>query len=286
VRTFALSLLVCSLLLCGRAAGQLAPYNPYAKSEDEALPVRADGKLNWPAFFKDKAMEDRFQDYFKIGACVGTNQVINNQLKNNKVDVNGLPEAAVEGRAASLTPGIVTIAGPLGRKTLVVTHPAGVSKISVTGPMPLRHLKPDMIVRFVGRVDAHGMGTDPVDALEVITPEANFRWPEIDEGKVVTVTAKVVKLTDHRLLVQVPSGKLKRLTYMLADDPKITVDSSSLALVAAGDAVAAKGHSYSGAGAGGMQVVFASEVTVNKGLGAFDRPAPAAQTAAAVPNGQ
>jgi len=284
VRTFALSVLVCSLLLCSRAEAQLAPYNPYAKSEDEAQPVRADGKLNWPSFFKDKAMEDRFQGYFKIGACVGTNQVINNQLKNNKVDVNGLPETAVEGLAASLTTGIVTIAGPAGRKTLVVTHPAGVSKINVSGPMPLKHLKADMIVRFVGRVDAHGMGTDPVDALEVVTRDANFRWPEIDADKVVTVTGKVVKLTDHRLLVQVPAGKLKRLTYMLADDPKVTVDSSSLALIAAGDAVAAKGHSYSGAGAAGMQVVFASEVTVNKGLGAFDRPA--AVPPAAAPNGQ
>jgi hypothetical protein len=285
VRTFALSLLVCSLLLCGRATGQLAPYNPYAPTNDDPLPVRADGKLNWPAFYKDKAMQDRFQDYFKIGACVGTNPVINNQLKNNKVDVNGLPETAVEGRAVSLTPGIVTLTGPLGQKALVVTHPAGVSKVNVSGPMPLRHLKADMIVRFVGRVDAHGMGTDPVDALEVVTPDANFKWPEIDEGKVETVTAKVVKLNDHRLLVQVPSGKLKRLTYMLADDPKITVDSSSLALTAAGDAVAAKGHSYAGAGAGGMQVVFASEVTVNKGLGTFDR-APVAPKPAAAPNGQ
>ena len=70
MRTTILALLVCGPLLCGRASAQLAPYNPYAKTDEDLSPVKADGKLNWPAFFKDKAMEDRFQGYFKIGACV------------------------------------------------------------------------------------------------------------------------------------------------------------------------------------------------------------------------
>lgn len=256
------------LLVPGAALAQLPKYNPYAPSQDDPLPVRADGKLNWPAFFKDKAMHDRFQDYFKIGACVGTNPVINNQLKNNKVDVNELPETGIAGQAASLSTGIVTIAVPGGKKALVVTHPAGVSKITVSGPMPARLLKPDMVVRFVGRVDAHGMGSDPLDSLEVITPAADFRWPEIDADKVETVTAKVVKVTGQRLQLQLQQGKLRKLTFLLADDPKVFVNANSLALIGAGDAVSAKGHSYSGAGSGGMQVVFASEVTVTKLLAA------------------
>ena len=264
--TYAWSLLVI-VLLASTAAAQAPPYNPYAPTQEEALPVAADGTLNWPPFYKDKAMHDRFQDYFAIGACVGTNPIINNQLRDNKVDVNKLGETAVQGQVVSLTPGIVTITNGVGRRTLVVTHPAGVSKVSISGPMPARQLKPDMIVRFVGKVDSHGTGIDPVDSLDVVTPGADFKWPEIEADKLETVTAKIVKITGRKLLVQVPAGKFRRPTYMLTEEPRVNVDGSSIALTSAGDAVSAKGRSYQGVGAGGMQVVFASEVTITKALG-------------------
>src|SRR6476660_257257 len=55
----ALGLLVA---LTASAFAQRVPYDPYAKQKEEDLvPVRPDGKLNWPAFFKSKALEDRFQ---------------------------------------------------------------------------------------------------------------------------------------------------------------------------------------------------------------------------------
>lgn len=266
VRTYALSLVLVGLVI-GQAHAQLPKYNPYAPQE-EVLPVAADGTLNWPSFFKDKAMHDRFQGYFAIGACVGTNQVINNKLKGNEVDVNQLPDAAVQGQAASLTTGIVTITDAAGKKTIVVTHPAGVSKVNVSGPMPAKNLKTDMVVRFVGKVDAHGMGATPVETLDVVTPAADFKWQEIEADKLETVTAKIVKITGRKLLVQVPAGKLRRLTYMLAEEPKVNVEATNLALTSAGDAVTAKGHSYRGPGAGGLQVVFASEVSVTKALAA------------------
>ena len=62
LRSFlALGLLV---LLTAPAFAQRVPYDPYAKQKEEDLaPVRADGKLNWPAYFKSKATEDRFQSY-------------------------------------------------------------------------------------------------------------------------------------------------------------------------------------------------------------------------------
>ena len=268
MRNLALGLALCVLAWSGTASGQLPKYNPYAPTQDDPLPVGQDGKLNWPAFFKDKAKEDRFQGYFKIGACVGTREEINTMLKNNKVNVNALPESAVQGQAASLGSGTVIIADAAGKKTLVVTHPAGVSKVSVSGPMTIRQLKPEMIVRFIGRVDAHGMGVDPVDSLEVVTPDADFRWPQIEADKLTTVTAKVVKLTANRIQVQLPAGKLRKLTFTLADEPKVNVDSSSLALIGAGDAVSAKGRTYTGPGAGGIQVVFASDVTITKALAA------------------
>jgi hypothetical protein len=109
VRTFALSLLVCSLLFCSRAEAQLAPYNPYAKSEDEALPVRADGKLTGRRSSRTRRWRIAFRATSK--SALRRHESGHQQpAQNNKVDVNGLPETAVVGRR-QLTTGIVTIVG-------------------------------------------------------------------------------------------------------------------------------------------------------------------------------
>lgn len=256
-----LSLIVASWLLSGSAVGQV--YNPYAKLADEP-PISADGKLNWPSFFKSKALEDRFQAYFAMGSCVGTKQEINKMLSDNKVDVNQLPELSVRGLATGCNTGAASIADARGVNTLLMTHPAGVTKVLVAGEMPVSQLRPGMAVRFLGQVDAHGAGADPIDALEVFTPDPQFRASAVEAGRVQTIAAKVTRVQGKRLQVQVDAGKIRRLSFGISPQTKVTVDGKSLDLVTAGDDVTATGRAYSGPGAGGMGVVFASEIKVTK----------------------
>jgi hypothetical protein len=274
VRTF-VAAYIAALCFCGNAFGQV--YNPYAKTQDDPLPVTKDGKLNWPAFFKSKALEDRFQAYFAMGSCVGTKQEINTMLRDNKVDVNQLPELAVRGLAIGCNSAAATITDDRGTNTILVTHPAGVTKVTVTGEMPVSQLKPDMVVRFLGRVDQRGAGTDPIDAIEVITPDPHFRWLPVEAKRVQTITGIVTRFQGQRLQVRVDAGKMHRLSFNIADQAKVNVDGASLSLVAPGDEITATGRAYKGPGAAGMGVIFASEVTVTKAMSAA-KGTPSAKT--------
>src|SRR5262245_34751619 len=100
--------LIMGLCWIQSVAGQ-AVYNPYAKTDESWATAKSDGTIAWPPFFKSTAYEARFQSYFAMGSCCGTNPVINNSLKNNKVDVNELPETSVSGMAIKVEPGVVTI---------------------------------------------------------------------------------------------------------------------------------------------------------------------------------
>jgi hypothetical protein len=262
----ALGLLV---LLTAPAFAQRVPYDPYAKQKEEDLaPVRPDGKLNWPAFFKSKALEDRFQVYFANGSCTGTKQSIVNMLQENKVEVNALPEESLLGLAAKVDGGTVTIAAKAGVPVTVVTHPAGVSKVSITGKLNPAELRPGMLVKFSGRVNDHGKGMKPIESLEVFTPDAKFKWKAIITDRQQNIAATVVKAEGSMLQVQVPVGRVRKLSFQVKENPEIIVTGSTLNLISAGDEVSTKGHVYmSGEGAGGVPVVFASEVTVKKAFG-------------------
>jgi hypothetical protein len=272
VRTKDWVFVVClgGVVFLGSVAGNGAalgsePYNPYAPVEALAPPVAADGKLNWPTFYKSAATRQRFQSYFAIGACAGTNKEINARLLNNRVDIDKLGEKTVSGRVVRRLAGIVTIVDPTGSKIDLVTHPAGVSKVSVSGTMPVDRLRAGMTVRFVGQVDDRGIGSAPLQSLTVVDPTADFRWPAVEVGRESGLAARVVRLTGDHLQVLVPTGKLRRLTFEVGDATQVTVASESLSLAAAGDNVEAKGHVYSGPGApSGNPIVFASEITVTK----------------------
>src|SRR5687768_6480695 len=86
--------LLFAVLCTATLFAQAERYDPYATVKEDP-PISADGKINWPPFFKDAAKESRFQGYFATGSCVGTNMRIVDMLKANKVDVNALPQTSV-----------------------------------------------------------------------------------------------------------------------------------------------------------------------------------------------
>ena len=282
MRRFLVALGFC-LLLVASANAQRPAYNPYAKQTEEDLAaVRPDGKLNWPAFFKSKAMEDRFKVYFAQGSCTGTNMRIVNALEANKVVVNDLPEESFLGLAAKVNGGTVAMASENGGPMMVVTHPAGVSKVSISGKMNPADLRPGMMVKFSGRVDNHGKGVKPIDSLEIFTPDAKFKWKAIITDRQQNIAATVLKVEGSLLQVQVPAGRVRKLTFQVKENPEIIVTGSTLDLISAGDEISTKGLVYlSGEGAGGVPVVFASEVIVKKAF-ARDRAAEVKAEAALV----
>ena len=256
-------------ILTTSAFAQRVPYDPYAKQKEEDLvAVRPDGKLNWPAFFKSKALEDRFQVYFAMGSCTGTKQSIVNMLAENKVEVNALPEESLLGLAGKVDGGTLTMAAKQGVPVTVVTHPAGVSKISITGKLNPAELRPGMLVKFSGRVNDSGKGVKPIESLEVFTPDAKFKWKAIITDRQQNIAATVIKAEGTLLQVQVPVGRVRKLSFQVKENPEIIVTGSTLDLISAGDEISTKGHVYlSGEGAGGVPVLFASEVIVKKEFG-------------------
>ena len=192
MRRYLAALGLCFVLVAS-AHAQRPAYNPYAKQTEEDLAaVRPDGKLNWPAFFKSKAMEDRFKVYFAQGSCTGTNMRIVNALEANKVVVNDLPEESFLGLAGKVSAGTVAMASEKGVPMMVVTHPAGVSKVSISGKMNPADLRPGMMVKFSGRVDNHGKGVKPIDSLEIFTPDAKFKWKAIITDRQQNIAATVL----------------------------------------------------------------------------------------------
>jgi hypothetical protein len=257
-----------SVTLASAAFGQA--FNPYAPVVEDPEPVREDGSLNWPKFFKSAALHSKFQAYFKMGSCVGTKKSINDMLANNEVNVNALPEETMAGRTLTAAAGTLTMVNADGRPFTIVTHPAGVSKVSVTGQMHVLELQAGMLVRALAKVNANGVCLDELDALEVVTPgpDINVEPKAVEADKLQAIIGTIVKLHGDHLTLKLPVGHIRKVIFTVDGDTQVDVRASSLALAGPGDKVEAKGHLYAGEGPNAKGTLFASEVTVIKRLSA------------------
>lgn len=253
----ALALLSC-LTLSSPVWAQLDKYNPYAPVKEEP-PVREDGTLNWPAFFKSASMEARFQGYFQTGSCVGTKQSIVDKLQANKVDINKLPQVSISGTAVRVLPGMVSLIDDKGKTVMVVAHPQGVSHISVTGEISPAVIRPGVALRFVGQVDAHGRGTAATESLEIVTLSTSIRPLVVEPDRVQTIVGQVTKRHGNLLQLKVDAGQLKSLAIMIAPHAKAVVNGSSFEVLSIGDEVTAKGHVYAGQGSAADRTLFADD---------------------------
>ena len=253
--------------------GQVVPYNPYADSQDPTPPVLPDGTIHGGTFFKSAAIQKAYERLWNLGACRNTNKAITIPVENNKLSIDSLPEEEFRGVVKAVTGtnagGAVAFvqtssdgAGPVERVALL--HPAGVSRVDVTGTAGVSLLAPGMIVRFQTNVDAKGRASTPVRVLHVATQSADAKptaiTPAIDE----MVVGKVVQLKRGILTIRVDAGKIRRLTIPLADDAVVEVATSQIGLIKPGDAVEIKGRLWTGEGALGDGTVFADSLTVTK----------------------
>lgn len=253
-----------------RLEAQINAYNPYADSQTGLPPVAPDGTLRWGTFYKSAAIQKAYERLWNLGACRNTNMAITVPVEMNKVAIDSLPEetfrGVVQGTTGTLQGGMLAFAtADADGSTLVAAlHPAGVSKLSVSGRIPASGLRPGMTVRLQTRVDHKGVASDPAAMIDVITLPAGFKAEPVVAGQPMTVVGTVTRIQAATLWLQVPAGRIRRLSVPLGPQTTVAVDAAQLDLVEPGDVVLLEGRVWRGEGCLGDGTVFASMVTVTK----------------------
>jgi hypothetical protein len=265
------------LAVAAAASAQINAYNPYADSQEHLPPVAPDGTRRWGTFYKSAALQQAYERLWNLGACRGTNKAITVPVEMNKVAIDSLPEedfrGIVVGSTGTLRGGMIAFtqaAGPAdGGPTLVAAlHPAGVTKLAVSGSLAPEALRPGLTVRFQARVDRRGIATDPLPVLEVITLPTGFKPTAVVANEQQTIVGTVARFHGGTLHVQVGAGKIRKVSIPVAADADVRVDAGQLELVSPGDMVSLTGRVWRGEGCLGDGTVFASVVTITKPEGA------------------
>ena len=272
VRGLSILCLVSGVLAAGAMArGQVAPYDPYADSQGVPAPIAADGTIQWGVFYKSASVQAAYQRLWNLGACRGSNRAITDPVNRNKLLIDRLPEDEYEGTVVAASGGLAggliafTESGAAAAEPLVVQlHPAGVTRLRITGRAPASVLRRGQVVRLIAEVDAQGEARAPLAAFDIVTPPADFKPDPVAAGRRGTVVGTVQRLHHDTLTLEVPTGRLRRLTFKLADDAVATIDAARLDLVAAGDTIRLQGRLWNGEGAMGAALIFASDVTITK----------------------
>lgn len=258
------------------APAQVVPYNPYADSQDPTPPVLPDGTIHWGTFFKSAAIQKAYERLWNLGACRNTNKAITVPVENNKLSIDSLPEGDFRGVVKGVTGGNAGGAvaflqtsddGSGAMERVALLHPAGVSRVDVSGTAGPGLLAPGMIVRFQANVDGRGRAATPIRVIHVSTPSGESKPTAITPGIDEMIVGKVVQLRKGTLSVRVDAGKIRRLTMTLAEDAVVEVATSEIGLIRPGDVVEIKGRLWTGEGALGDGTVFADSLHVTK---AFD----------------
>ena len=281
--------LALSLCPCASAAAQVARYNPYADAEQAPAPLAADGTIQWGAFYKSAAIQQNYERLWSIGACRGTSKAIVEPVKRNKLIIDRLPEAEYEGvvvaAAGTLAGGMVAFReNPAAGAPLVAQlHPAGVTRLRVSGRTPGAILRPGLVIRLVAEVDERGRALEPVTAFEVVTPPADYKPDPVRAGSREQIVGVVRSIASDVLTLYVNAGQLRRLTFTLAPDAVATLDAARLDLASPGDAIAVTGRIWNGEGAMAAGTIFASDMTITKPPLAGEVAVPAAPRVAGRP---
>lgn len=265
--------LSCLTLACAATArAQVAPYNPYADTQEAPAPLAADGTIQWGVFYKSTAVQAAYQRLWNLGACRGTNRAITEPVNRNKLIIDRLPEAEHEGivvaASGTLAGGLIAFAEPGAAADeepfVVQLHPAGVTRLRITGRTPAAILRPGLVMRLVAEVDAEGQATAPLAAFDIVTPAADFEPDAVEPGRRGVIVGTVQRVHKGTVTLRMQTGRLRKLTVTLTEDAVATIDAARLDLVAAGDTISLTGRLWNGSGAMGAGTIFASDVSLTK----------------------
>lgn len=271
----------CLLALTAASApeatiGQVVPYNPYADSQDPIPPVLPDGTIHWGTFYKSASIQKAYERLWNLGACRNTNKAITIPVENNRLAIDSLPEGEYRGVVHAVTGtnsgGAIAFlqasadGGPATERVALL-HPAGVSRVDVTGTAPVSILTPGMAVRFQATVDAKGRVAAPVRVFHVIAPATDAKPTPITAGTEEMIVGRVVQAKRGTLTVRVDAGKIRRVTVTVATDAAVEVATAQVTLAGPGDTIEVKGRLWTGEGALGEGTIFADRITVVKAAG-------------------
>ncbi|WP_254508876.1 hypothetical protein [Anatilimnocola floriformis] len=240
---------------------QTAPYNPYAPVQEDP-PIGKDGKINWPPYFRSAKMEQKYQGFFQAGSCVGTGKRVTGKLAANQVDTNALPRVTLDSQIVQVAPGSLGAVSTQGAKLNLVIHPKGVSQVEVLGEMLVQQVVPGMIARFQGAVDESAKGAKPIESLEIISLTPDLEPIAVEPERDQTILGKVIRHQHLQFVVNVGTGKMRQLTFLLPEQARVSVQGKTLDLVAPGDVAHAEGLLYTGLE--GEKVLFAEKLVVRK----------------------
>lgn len=269
IRSLRLCVLVAAT--CPAAVGltQPVPYDPYAESQGPLAPLAPDGTIQWGTFFKSAALQKSYERLWHLGACRGTNKAITEPVEANKVVIDRLPESdysgVVKGVSGGNQGGVVAFVEEGATEPMFAQlHPAGVSRVVVSGQGPASLLKPGMFVRVTVTVDAKGKVADPVTAFDIVTPSPGFQPDDVRPGHRDTLVGRVTQMRGKVMVLQIDAGRIRRVTCTVATDAVATLEAAQLDLVAPGDSITVRGRMWSGAGCMGAGTIFSSDVTIEK----------------------
>lgn len=222
-------------------------------------------------FYKSAALQGKYEQLWNLGACRGTFKGTTQPVAENKLSIDSLPESRFTGTVRAATGrsrgGLIVFDRIMdaGDEPLVVQlHPAGVTRLRVTGTASAAILRLCMTVRFVTRVDAHGVTVDAVQSIELVSPARRGHGDGIVAGEVVAVTGVITHVRPKLVGLRLDAGRIRRLTVHLADDAMVAIDTSIAEFVAHGDAIEVTGRLWSGPGSMAAGPIFASDVVVRK----------------------
>ena len=259
----------------GQVGAQVVPYNPYADSQDQTPPVLPDGTIHWGTFYKSAAMQKAYERLWNLGACRNTNKAITIPVENNRLKIDSLPQSTFRGVVKAVTGGnsggmvafVQTPAdGSPALEQVALLHPAGVSRVDVSGTAHPAFLAPGMTVRFQATVDGKGRAREPIAVVHVVAPAGDAKPVAVTADREELIVGRVVSLRRGTLSVRVDAGRIRRLTLPLADDAEVRVAGGQVALASPGDAIEIEGRLWTGEGALGDGSVFADRVTIVKAV--------------------
>jgi len=263
---FTAILLVAVWVFCLFSASlqaQLTPYDPYAPSEPEVSGVPGvPAKPRWPPFYKPQEMSAKHVLYYAMGWC--RPKPGQYQLKpEDFVNINKLPEGVFSGKVVTVGQGALVCVGPSQQVMYLIVHPSkSLSQVSVSGKAKRCALKVGRYVRFIGEVDSRGLGQEKISALELFTPDDDFKFSEIIPDEKQTITARVANQRKEILELTLKGDTLHKLSLRMVEEPDISVNLTDYSVASEGDAVEASGRLYQPADQKNVSVLFAEKVDV------------------------
>jgi hypothetical protein len=157
--------------------------------------------------------------------------------------------ATIEGTVERVVGGVIQVAVDKGQKEWVVGTDAH-TKIQVSGTAEPDFLHPGLVVRFQADYDGH-MVKDKVGALTIITLKPTTALGVFAPGTGAKPAASGKSEIVNRLIACHGSrlsvhGTSKPIAFDLAENPKITVATSDLTWVSAGDKIVVHGKTLPG----------------------------------------